>query len=311
MLGRIKNDESFNLLTDILETLRFRGSIFLSSDLSAPWGISLEQKGYPRFHITMKGKCYVGIKGDQELQADEMELVFLPNGDKHWLADDPSNPRIASESMEEACALHKPLFQNGITTHRLMCGMVKFDDGLSHPVLDALPDILHFKNISHDDPIWTLITLIDHQIRESGYQDNLIVDKLTEVLFITLLRHYLNENDKILDFISNTRDKRILKALSLMHEDPAKEWTLDELGKQIGMSRATLVRHFQDAIGMAPIAYLNHWRRLKAYQALRYTDESVDKIAVSLGFTSGQTLSRAMIREMGISPGELRKQRKT
>ncbi|WP_283131666.1 helix-turn-helix transcriptional regulator [Enterovibrio norvegicus] len=96
-----------------------------------------------------------------------------------------------------------------------------------------------------------------------------------------------------------------------MHEDPAKEWTLDELGKQIGMSRATLVRHFQDAIGMAPIAYLNHWRRLKAYQALRYTDESVNKIAVSLGFTSGQTLSRAMIREMGISPGELRKQKKT
>ncbi len=310
-LRRIKNDENFNLLTDILETLRFRGSIFLSSNLSAPWGISLDEKSYPRFHITMKGSCFFGVNGQEHVQANEMELVFLPNGDKHWVADNPDNHKTPSESMIEACSLNDPKFQEGPTTHKLMCGMVKFDDDLSHPLLDALPSILHFKSIAHDSPVWNLITLIDQQIQELGNHDNLIIDKLTEVLFIMLLRSYLSQDAEMFDFLGTTRDKRILKALSLMHTQPDKDWTLDELGKQIGMSRATIVRHFQDAVGMAPIAYLNHWRRLKAYQAIRYTDESIDKIAISLGFTSGQTLSRAMIREMGVSPGELRKQKKS
>ncbi|WP_232314471.1 MULTISPECIES: helix-turn-helix transcriptional regulator [Grimontia] len=91
-----------------------------------------------------------------------------------------------------------------------------------------------------------------------------------------------------------------------MHHEPGKDWTLEEIGRQVGMSKATLVRHFQDALGMAPIAYLSHWRRLKAYNALRYTKDPIDKIALSLGFTSGRTLSRALVRELGMTPTEIR-----
>ncbi|WP_083539379.1 cupin domain-containing protein [Enterovibrio coralii] len=59
---RIKHQQTFNLLADILETLKFRGTIFFSSALSAPWGISLDKLGYPRFHITLHGECYVAPK---------------------------------------------------------------------------------------------------------------------------------------------------------------------------------------------------------------------------------------------------------
>nr|WP_255555415.1 helix-turn-helix transcriptional regulator [Enterovibrio paralichthyis] len=72
------------------------------------------------------------------------------------------------------------------------------------------------------------------------------------------------------------------------------------------MSKATLVRHFQEALGVAPISYLNHWRRLKAYNALRYGEDSVEQIALSLGFVSGRTLSRALVREFGLTPAEIR-----
>ncbi|PKF50781.1 AraC family transcriptional regulator [Enterovibrio nigricans] len=306
MPQRIKHQQTFNLLADILETLKFRGTIFFSSALSAPWGISLEKLGYPRFHITLRGECYVGTHQDAFLRAKEMDIFLLPNGDAHWIADNPSNKKTPSERAVNACELDSPLFQQGPTTHKLICGMVQFDEGLSHPIMDALPSVIHVEGIRHDSAIWRLVELIDAEIREAGSINSPVADRLTEVLFLKLLQFHVDEHQSTFGFLRAIRDKRIHQALSYLHENPARDWTLEELGKEVGMSKATLVRHFQDAVGVAPMTYLNHWRRLKAYHALRYTNDSMDKIAVSLGFTSGRTLSRSLVRELGLSPAEIR-----
>ncbi|NGN99399.1 AraC family transcriptional regulator [Grimontia sp. S25] len=308
MPQRIKSEETFNYLSDVFETLRFKGSIFFSSDLSAPWGIALEKRAFPRFHIALKGNCFVGLDSNKPFLANEMDVFLLPGGDAHWLADSPDNKKTLSDIAIDACELGKPLFQEGPTTHKLMCGLIMFDAGLSHPVVDALPPVIHIKDIGHDTTIWRLVISIDKEISEHGYRENPIVDKLSEALFLKLLSHYLNETTESFSFIKAVKDKRIHEALMLMHREPGKDWTLEEIGRHVGMSKATLVRHFQDALGMAPIAYLSHWRRLKAYNALKYTNDPIDKIALSLGFTSGRTLSRALVREMGLTPADIRQQ---
>ncbi|CZF78321.1 Exoenzyme S synthesis regulatory protein ExsA [Grimontia celer] len=302
----IKSEETFNYLSDVFETLRFRGNVFFSSDLSAPWGIDLEKRGFPRFHIALKGSCFVGLDKAEPLEANEMDIFLLPGGDAHWLADSPENERTLSHIAEDACELGKPLFQNGPTTHKLMCGLIMFDAGLSHPIIDALPPIIHLNNIGHDSTIWQIVILIDKEIAEHGYRKNAIVDKLTEALFLKIMSHFLSESEENFSFLKAVKDKRIHQALMLMHREPGKDWTLEEIGRQVGMSKATLVRHFQEALGMAPIAYLSQWRRLKAYNALKYTKDPIDKIALSLGFTSGRTLSRALVRELGMTPAEIR-----
>ncbi|MGF1767041.1 AraC family transcriptional regulator [Enterovibrio makurazakiensis] len=306
----IKDIKMFNLFTDIIETLKFRGTIFFSSDLSAPWGISLEKRKYPRFHIALKGTLYVGADSTSNVKANEMDIFMLPKGDSHWIADNPGNKKLSSSQAVDACELGSPLFQIGPNTHRIMCGLVEFDEGLTHPILDALPTVIHVQNVDHNSIIWQLIMLIDQEIRENGIHQNPSIDKLTEVLFLKILIQFFNENTEKYSFLRAIHDKRIHQALMLMHQNPQHDWTLEELGSQIGMSKATLVRHFQDALNMAPIAYLNHWRRLKAYNAIRYTNDSMDKIAVSLGFTSGRTLSRALIRELGMTPAEIRHKQK-
>jgi hypothetical protein len=54
---RLNEEKGFDVLGDVLETLRFRGSIFFRSELAAPWGMSLAQEAFPRFHISVFGTC--------------------------------------------------------------------------------------------------------------------------------------------------------------------------------------------------------------------------------------------------------------
>jgi hypothetical protein len=121
-----KLNHHIDILGDVLETLRFRGSIFFRSELAAPWGMSLAPVGIPRFHIVFSGNCFVGTGSGDAVQVGEMEIVMLPNGDAHWIADQVGQTLVTSELADNACNLGNPLFQDGEITNRLMCGLLSF-----------------------------------------------------------------------------------------------------------------------------------------------------------------------------------------
>ena len=49
-------------------------------------------------------------------------------------------------------------------------------------------------------------------------------------------------------------------ALSLIHADPGRAWTLDTLALATRAPRATLTRRFAALTGHSPMAYLAAWR---------------------------------------------------
>lgn len=305
---QINHGNTFDVLGDILETLRFRGAIFFHSDLAAPWGIALSKMGVPRFHIVLSGDCAVGSNAQETVNAQEMDIIMLPNGSSHWIADRPGRKLIPAERAGEACELGNPLFQQGELTNRLMCGMVHFDDSTSHPILDALPEIMHFRMKEPDGPIWSLITLIDTEMGANKGRTNHITDRLTEVLFLKLLNQYVSEHHESSSFLSALHDRRIHQALTMIHQNVGFDWSLSSLGEKIGMSPATLVRHFQDAVGMAPMAYIKNWRMMKAYNAIKHTSVPLEQIATDTGFSSARTLTRAFVRQYGVTPSGLRRE---
>ena len=307
MAERLIQESAFDVLGDILETLRFRGSIFFRSDLAVPWGMSLAKMGIPRFHIALTGECFVGADGHDAVKVRETDIIMLPNGTSHWIADRPGRKLIPSVRAGEMCELGDPLFQQGEITNRLMCGLVHFDQGVSHPILDAFPEIMHFPMLEPSGPIWSVVTLIDTEMRGRRGRDSRIVDRLTEVLFLQLLNHYIKENVDATGFLAALRDRRVHRALTLIHREPAFDWSLSSLGEQVGMSRATFVRRFHEAVGVAPMAYITDWRILKAHNLTKYTDMPLERIAESTGFASARTLSRAFQRRYGCTPNELRR----
>lgn len=308
MPERLNDGNGFDVLGDVLETLRFRGSIFFRSELAAPWGMSLAQESFPRFHVALSGDCFVGPVDEDAVRVRQSEIIMLPGGNAHWIADQPGRKLIPSERAGEACELGNPLFQQGEITHRLICGLVHFEQASSHPILDALPEILHFPRLEATDPIWTTVTLIDAEMQRVKGQVGPIIDRLTEVLFLQLLNYHINENKEATGFLGALRDRRVHRALSLIHAEPQLDWSLSLLGERVNMSRATLVRHFQDAVGVAPMKYIMNWRIMKAHNLIKYTSTPLEQVADSLGFASARTLSRAFQRQYDCTPSELRRQ---
>ena len=307
MPDRINKDEiEFDVIGDVLETLRTRGSIFFRSDMAAPWGMSLDKADMPRFHIAMSGSCYVGSDNVAPVNVQHREIVMLPSGRSHWIADQPGRKLIPSQQAGEACELGNPLFQQGEITQSLMCGLVHFDQASSHPILDSLPQLLHFPKLTTEDPIWMTVMLIESEMQRTRNKGGTIVDRLTEVLFLQLINRYVHKNQQMTGFLAALRDKRIHKALTLIHQEPEFNWTIALLGDRIGMSRATLVRHFQSSIGLAPMAYILNWRMMKAYNLIKYSNANLEQVAAQVGFASARTLNKAFQRQYASTPSELR-----
>jgi AraC-like DNA-binding protein len=304
---QLKPQSSIDVLGDILETLRFKGSIFFRSDLAAPWGMSLTEMGFPRFHIVLSGECYVGSSDQPAIKASEMDIIMLPNGVSHWIADQPGRKMVPSARAGKACELGNPLFQSGNITNRLMCGMAQFDEQVSHPILTALPDLMHFAIHDSQGSIWTLVNLIDTEMAGRPGEASLIADRLTEVLFLQLLDYHVRHNENATGFLAALRDRRICHALTLIHREPEFDWTLETLGARVGMSRATLVRHFQEAVGVSPMAYVKDWRIMKAQYLVKHSAKTVEQIAESTGFASARTLSKSFKRAYGCTPNEMRR----
>jgi AraC-like DNA-binding protein len=307
---RIKcNESSFDVLNDVLNSLRFKGSIFFQSELASPWGMSLSKYDNPRFHIAVDGNCFVGVQGLSEpaIQMKHMDIVMLPGGDKHWIADQPGRKLETSERAGAACQLGTPLFQNGTITNKLICAIVEYDKDLSHPILNSLPSILHFSNISLSDPVWMTVVLIDSIMKKEQSNNSVVIDRLAELLFIQLLKKHVLECEDTTKFFAALSDKRIHKTLELIHNQPGDEWTLDLLVEKVNMSRATLVRQFKKTVGMPPMMYLFEWRMIKAHNLIKNSNKTLEQISEDVGFSSARTLSKAFKKTYGKTPSQLRK----
>jgi AraC-like DNA-binding protein len=295
----------FNVLDDVIDTLRFRGSIFFHSSLAAPWGMSLSSIVMPRFHIALEGGFYVGT-GIRNINVEPMDIVMVPGGDMHWIADQMGSDLVPSEKAGDACALGMPLFQQGEITNKVMCGIVEYDEAIEHPILSALPSIIQLSNIKSNDNIWMTVKLIDAEIQRTNSKQNSIIDRLTEVLFIQLLNNFIDKNEHLTGFLSALKEPRLNKILQLIHQYPERQWTLDIISDDVGMSRATLQRKFKAGVGVSPMLYISRWRMAKAYQLLKNSNLSLDGIADVIGLSNARTLSHAFKDHYGETPSQFR-----
>ncbi len=306
MTNRTKTNGQFDVLRDILDTLRFKGTMFFHSDMAAPWGVSFEPIDFPRFHIALAGCCYVGVAQDKSVAFKDMEIVMLPNGSAHWIADQPGRALVAGSSAAQACELGAAMFQEGEITNRLMCGMVQFDQGMSHPLVHALPQFLHFTQPRINESAWATTQLLDSEIKRLNSNNNPIIDRLAEVLFIQLLEEHIRRGEEKTGFFAALGDPRLMQALKLIHQEARINWSLDSLGSQVGMSRTTLNRHFQNTIGVSAMSYIQDWKMTKAYSLIKNTHSSIDQIADQVGFSSARTLSKAFNRQFSTTPSQVR-----
>ena len=97
------------------------------------------------------------------------------------------------------------------------------------------------------------------------------------------------------------------RALALLHAEPARDWTVERLGRETGLSRSALAERFVLMIGEPPMQYLTRWRLALAARALKEERSAVSRIAERVGYESEAAFNRAFKREFGMPPAAWRR----
>jgi AraC-like DNA-binding protein len=135
-----------------------------------------------------------------------------------------------------------------------------------------------------------------------------VLAKLAEVLFIEVLRLYMNEHSTgRTGWLAGVGDRIVGAALNLLHKRPAHAWTLEELARESGTSRSVLAERFQHLVGSSPMQYLMQWRMLLAANLLSRSSAPLARIAEDVGYQTDTAFSRAFRREYGTPPAAWRR----
>ena len=198
---------------------------------------------------------------------------------------------------------------NGETT-RVVCGYLRGDAVLFDPVLRALPPLFVVRPPDGPAAAW-LQASVEYALTDPPplyHGLSRANQRLPELLFIEVLRLYLHDSDdaEVTGWLAALRDPVVGQALSLLHADPAHDWTVAELASAVAASKTVLVDRFGTLLGRPPIRYLTEWRLNLASGLLRTTGLGVAEIGARVGYTSEEAFSRAFKRSLGQAPAHWR-----
>lgn len=134
-------------------------------------------------------------------------------------------------------------------------------------------------------------------------------DELLELLCRSLVVYVerLHDPTPLPHWGRTIRCPRIERALTLLNDNLAQRWQVQELARAVGLSRAVFARRFLVALGLSPMRYLTQRRMQKAAALLFASDAGLAEIASQVGYDSEFAFSRAFKRHYQVAPSEYRK----
>ncbi|MEV5537070.1 AraC family transcriptional regulator [Saccharopolyspora shandongensis] len=298
------------MITEILRARQADGVVTARLRAAAPWGITRGPSRSVVFHLVLQGNCWLRTPGAEPLRLETGDVAMLPDGAGHVLSSDrPSHQRRRVVLDEEvlgnrAEGAGSEINIAGIGPHtRLLCAGYRPEAAL--PAL--LPPVLHVptrQSAARRDLAETL-RMLDGELTGGLPGAQLIVDRLVDIAAMHALRSWLPSDDPV-TWPTPHHDVAVAVAVTALHRELDRPWTLDELAGRSGLSRATLTRRFTSTMGEPPFGYLRRQRMELAARRLRESDDSLTAIAKRVGYTSEFAFSRAFSRTFGIPPSHYR-----
>jgi AraC-like DNA-binding protein len=279
------------------------------------WAIRVNPRRDAVFHGVTAGTCWLRLDDESPQQLFAGDVVLLPGGDEHVLASAPHGRAtpldwLAKQRLIDAEGQLR--LSDGDPTTQVLCATYAEEGAALHPLLQLLPPIVVVRAHDAHSPLATLMQMMRTEQRSAGLASAAVVDRLVDVLLVYVIREWLQDADAVSpSWLTALRDPVVAEVLARLHADPAAPWNVERLAAAGGVSRATLGRRFVEFVGESPSAYLTRWRLHLAARRLRTTDDSVGKIARSVGYTSEYAFSRAFSRAWGAAPGRFRRDEPT
>lgn len=311
-------------LSDVLRAVRLSGALFFDVRAFEPWVAETPKGGeivaamFPgsdhliSYHVLTSGECFAVLDGELPMSLEAGDVVVFPHGDTHVLTSKPgmrNPPNLAMYRRPTEGQLPFSLSMGsgpGGESARFVCGFLGCDSKPYNPLLSSLPRILRVNDRS-GGAIDTLVKFALSESQAPRMGGNAVLGRLSELLFVDVVRRYVESLPaERMDWLAGLRDPFVGRALAALHRSPARDWTLEMLAREIGLSRSAFAERFMQFVGRPPMHYLASWRMQLAANLLRSGGETVLAVANRVGYESEAAFSRAFKKAVGVPPGAWR-----
>lgn len=313
-------------LSDVLSTVRLTGAVYYNFVAHDPW-VAEQGEGQPyldkilpgaghliSYHVVTEGRCYSNPVDGTPIPLEAGQVIVYTRGEPHVMASRPglrADPNLPNRL--EALTGQLPLLLNyggeGPVTAKFVCGFLACDAQPFNPLIGNLPPVIVVGDKDGKDAGWigAFVALAAQESAEKRAGGETVLAKLSELMFIEVVRRYIQTlPPEQTGWLAGLRDPAIGKALSLLHESPARDWTIEDLAREVGHSRSVLAERFVDLVGLPPIQYLAKWRMQLAAGMLSAGTATMATIAQTVGYGSEAAFSRAFKKLVGVPPSPWR-----
>jgi AraC-like DNA-binding protein len=300
-------------LGEALHFLRMSGTFYCRSELTAPWGLELPaMKGWLMFHVVSSGRCWLDVKGAEPRLLHRGDLALVPHGQGHRLASERgiAAARLFDLPREQVSERYEILRHGGGgAATNLVCGAVRFDHPAAHHLIKILPSLISVEawNSPQMDWIQSLLRFMAAEAKELRPGGETVITRLADILVIQAIRLWIAQDPSAqTGWLGALQDNQVGRAITLIHRNPARTWTVASLATEVAMSRSAFAARFNELVGEPPMRYVARWRMHVALASLKEDGATLGELAMRLGYQSA-AFSRAFKRFIGVSPGSVRR----
>jgi AraC family transcriptional regulator len=162
--------------------------------------------------------------------------------------------------------------------------------------------------VSRDEKLSRLSVDVAGELTRAEAGQEMVVAALMEQLVVHLLRHHSNvrRSDELELSRVGLVDRRIRRAIELMHAHMSRELPLEEIAAAAFLSPFHFARLFKKLTGASPHAYLAMLRVESAQRLLAETDLSVSEVSARVGYSSPSHFTKAFRQATGLAPRAFR-----
>jgi hypothetical protein len=149
-------------LSDVLRVVRLNGAFFFAVEAVDPWSVDTApaRELTPRilpsaqhlisYHILTGGRCYGGVRGEEQVELVAGDVIVFPHGDAHVMSS--GRGLLLGPEVHTATSARFPdtvhLGDHGPPGASFVCGFLGCDSRPFNPLLAALPRRLHIRGMS-------------------------------------------------------------------------------------------------------------------------------------------------------------------